>query len=38
MSKTDGYLYVVPTPLSEDVDDFYTVEQKKCSSYPIFCS
>ena len=29
MSKTDGYLYVVPTPLSEDVDDFYTVEQKK---------
>ena len=29
MSKTDGFLYVVPTPLNEDVGDFYTVEQKK---------
>ena len=39
MTNKNGDLYVIPTPLNEDLDDFYTPKQKKKSkSYSTLCS
>ena len=29
MTNKNGDLYVIPTPLNEDLDDFYTLKQKE---------